>query len=72
MTPLESVRERYRIDPTFRAYVDAMRKAIVELHLTPGELRDAAVLAATLEEERRPVPLVATPIAPDHHGGPYR
>lgn len=54
MTPLNKVRERYENDPVFHRYVDMMRMAIQELHLTPSELREAAMLAAIIEEERRP------------------
>jgi len=57
MTKLDQVRDRYRHDTMFHTYVDMMRKAIGDLHLTPGELRDAAMLAALIEEERRSLPV---------------
>ena len=53
MTKLDQVRDRYRHDTMFHTYVDMMRKCIVDLHLTPGELRDAAMLAALIELEWR-------------------
>jgi hypothetical protein len=56
MYPIDKVRERYQNDTVFHIYVDMMRKAIVELNLTPSELREAAMLAAILEEERNPRP----------------
>ena len=70
--PIDRVRDRYMNDATFHAYVDMMRKAIVELHLTPGEVREAAMLAAIIEEERRPAAYVI-PLDQDLlKRGPYR
>ena len=48
--------ERYRNDPVFHAVVDSMQKILIDLQLTPGELRDAAMYAAYLVEMRRPTP----------------
>jgi hypothetical protein len=38
--------DRYFHDPTFHALVDSMVDAIINLRLTPSELRDAAMYAA--------------------------
>ena len=61
MTKLDQVRDRYRHDTTFRTYVEMMRRCIVDLHLTPGELRDAAMLAALIELERAPAEWTVRP-----------
>lgn len=53
---------RYHNDPVFHAVVDSMQKILIDLQLTPGELRDAAMYAAYLVEMRRPNPIkVSTP-----------
>jgi hypothetical protein len=44
---------RYRNDATYHAMVDSMLAWLDRLHLTPGELRDAATLAALKFEEMR-------------------
>lgn len=56
MGKLGRVRERYNDDPTFHACVEMMRNAIREMHLHPSELREAAILAATIEAELSPHP----------------
>lgn len=61
-------RERYLRDPMFKALVDAARVYIREARFTPTELREAVILAATIEEERRPVPAVPLE-ALDRKGG---
>ena len=45
---------RYRTDPAFHQIVDVLTKAIEEMHLTPGEVREAAMLAAIHFEMRNP------------------
>lgn len=77
MTRLDQVRERYLNDAHFHGYVDMMRKAIVDLHLTPSELREAAMLAALIEEENRGCPKfepvnLGPPIPPHIPEGPFR
>jgi hypothetical protein len=52
MTP----RERYERDAVFAALVDFMRRGVREMHYTPTEVREAAVLAVYLEECERSVP----------------
>ena len=51
--------EKYQNDPTFHAVVSAMRGMIWEMHVSPAEMRDAAMYAAYLVElERPPAPIV--------------
>lgn len=56
---------RYRREPVFHALVEQMRVFIRMAQYTPSELREAAILAATMEEMERPTPRC---ICPD--GGP--
>jgi hypothetical protein len=54
--------EAYQYDPVFRRVVDLMCAYLSEYQITPSELRQAAILAATLHENRRIKPLyVAKP-----------
>lgn len=46
-------RERYRHDPVYHHVVNAMFQLMLDLHLTPGEVRDAAALAAIKFEQER-------------------
>lgn len=46
-------RERYRNDPTYRNTVNALAQLMRDLKLTPGEVRDAAALAAIRFEEEQ-------------------
>lgn len=48
-----SVEERYYRDPVFHALVDALSREIESLHLTPSEVREAAIYACQRVEERR-------------------
>lgn len=50
----ERAREAYSNDPMFRALVDTMRHLIGKLEMTPNEVRNAAVFACILHEERIP------------------
>jgi hypothetical protein len=45
---------RYRDDPGFHGVVEMLRGVIVNLQLSPGEVRDAAMFAAYLVELYRP------------------
>ena len=54
-------RVAYRHEPTFRHTVDTMLGLMVSAQLTPGEMRQAATLAATLYAERYSRPLYPTP-----------
>ncbi len=46
-------RERYLRDPHFAAMVDMMVKHIMACDYTPTEIREAAMLAAIIYEERK-------------------
>lgn len=50
---MDSVQRRYENDINFHAMVDAMEAAIEQLQLTPSEMREAAMYAATRHEQRR-------------------
>lgn len=47
---MNTTRDRYLNDPIFHRLVDFVRQGIRENKYTPGEVREAAVLAAYLEE----------------------
>ena len=49
---LDSARERYWNDPEFHALVDTMASWYERLQFTPSEMREAAVFAALLVEQR--------------------
>jgi hypothetical protein len=53
--PIDKVRERYLHDAMFHAMVECIRAAIIRMQLTASEVREAAMLACIIEEERRPV-----------------
>ncbi len=44
---------RYLHDPVYHAMVDAMRKSLQELTLTPSEMREAVMLACIQFENER-------------------
>lgn len=50
-------KEAYQYDPTFRRVVDLMRAYLHEYEITPAELRQAAMLAATMHAEQHVKPL---------------
>ena len=52
---------KYRHDNTFRQVVDQMRALLGMYHITSGELREAAVLAATMHEMENVRPLLIKP-----------
>lgn len=49
--------EAYQYDSTFRRVVDLMCAYLSEYEITPAELRQAAILAATMHEARHIKPL---------------
>jgi hypothetical protein len=51
------VEGRYLNDATFHRVVDLMRSFLSAYHITPHELREAAILAATMHESERIRPL---------------
>ncbi len=57
--PYDRVRDRYHNDPAFHAVVTMLQRAALDMHLTPSEVREAAMLACILIEERRPGPFRA-------------
>jgi hypothetical protein len=56
--------ERYQRDPEFNRLVDMMQAMIHQAQFSPSELREAAVLAATMYEERRNIPRYGLARAP--------
>jgi hypothetical protein len=59
--PWDRVRERYRNDAAFHAVVDMLQGMILKMELAPSEVREAAMLACVLVEERR-TPTVMIPL----------
>jgi len=55
-----TVRERYENDPVFHACVDQMQSVLESAQFTPTEMREAAMLAQILYEERHVRPIVFT------------
>lgn len=53
-----SPEEAYKYDNTFRRVVDLMRAHLSVYEITPAELRQAAMLAATMHEAQRVRPLI--------------
>ncbi|KKN52383.1 hypothetical protein LCGC14_0613000 [marine sediment metagenome] len=51
---LDKAEEAYMNDPQFRTLVKALEKLIVELEMTPSEIRSAAMFACLLIERRKP------------------
>ncbi len=72
-TPLSKTEEKYHHDSMFHAVVDAMQKLILDLQLSPGEVREAAMFAAYLVEMRHPRPMTfaAARFACRHCGDVY-
>ncbi len=54
----DNAQELYYNDPGFRGLVDFLELRIEALHLSPGEVRDAAMLAAIRFEQRHARPFV--------------
>ena len=57
---MRSVTERYQNDATFRQLVDLLYASIDNAQFTPSEIREAAMLAHILYEERRIRPMMLT------------
>jgi hypothetical protein len=66
MTSFDRVGERYQNDATFHAAVDMLQSLILDLQLSPSEIREAAMFACYRVEMRRPVPVIP------YSGDPYR
>lgn len=58
MFPYTAADERYKYDKDFATLVDVLYTQLVHSFYTPGELRQAVVLAATLYESRNIRPIV--------------
>jgi hypothetical protein len=54
MFAIDKCRERDLNDPTYHALVMCLRQTIVELQLSPSEIREAAMFACYCEETARP------------------
>src|ERR1039458_10118745 len=64
------VEGRYLNDATFHRVVDLMRSFLSAYHITPHELREAAILAATMHEsERIRPPFINPAMLPKPWGG---
>lgn len=50
---MKTPREKYRNDPVYARLVNALYCMIEDANLTPSEVREAAVLACIMYEERR-------------------
>lgn len=64
-----SPEEAYKYDHTFRTVVDLMRIELKNYSITPAELRQAAILAATMHDSERIRPLFITNEGPAMFGG---
>lgn len=51
----------YKYDNSFRTVVDQMRALLSMYHITPAELRQAAILAATMHDAENIKPIFAKP-----------
>ena len=54
---METAEEKYKHDPEFAALVDYMVSTIKQSQFTPSEMRRASVLACTIYEMERPLPI---------------
>ena len=53
---MKTAEEKYRSDPAYHNAVEMMRQILAAYLLTPGELREACLLAAYLHEATNPLP----------------
>lgn len=56
----DRVRERYENDNAFHAVVDMLRAMLHQYQLSPSEIREAAMLACVMQEERSLKPIVVS------------
>ena len=67
MTPMRKLRHAYETDARVHAIVDMLRHEIEDLQLTPVEVREIAMLACVMVEERRvPGPIVICTTAEEY------
>ena len=52
---------KYQSDAAFKQIVDAMVHHMTQLNYSPGEMRQAAVFAEILFQQRRPAPFIQPP-----------
>ena len=64
MLDYDYARAKYQSDAAFKQIVDAMIHHMHTLNYSPGEMRQAAVFAEILFQQRRPAPPIQLP--PDH------
>ncbi len=64
----EDAKRRYLNDPVFHAAVEMLRSFLQQARLTPSEVREAAMMACIIEEERKPAMAFCT--CPDHMDDP--
>ena len=65
MNNLESAKQRYLNDPEFHRVVQTIEAWIEQMHVTPSEARDAAMLAAINVEMRTNRPRFSRPEEPE-------
>lgn len=53
MIPYDKCRARYENDAMYRSVVDALKVLILNLEMSPSEVRETAIFACILVEERR-------------------
>lgn len=63
---MQSIEYRYNNDPMVKALVDSLVSAIMNLQLTPSEIRECAMLAAIRYEQSRPTPVRLGSVSEQH------
>lgn len=64
---MKTPREKYMNDAQYKTLVDYMLGCLYDCHYTPSEMREAAMLASIMYEERtvRVLPFVDFPVNPE-------
>lgn len=57
-SPMTQLERKYHNDPVFYAMVQNLVHSLEQVYMTPSELREAAVLACMVFEERHPQTLM--------------
>ncbi|HYE73561.1 MAG TPA: hypothetical protein VEF04_09520 [Blastocatellia bacterium] len=65
MSDLRKLQEQYLNDPMFHRLVRSLEHMIESMHLTPQEVRNAAMLAAMNVEQRTVRPICYKPAEPE-------
>lgn len=63
---MQSIEYHYNNDPMVKALVDSLISAIINLQLTPSEIRECAMLAAIRYEQSRPTPVRLGGVSKQH------